>query len=74
MEKHKFSVLEIQEYYETYCMRKDLAEQVIRVLGDWGGFCQWNFNSLFRDCLVIKWFMTTEFCHIRSMLKFLLKN
>ena len=28
MEKHKFSVLEIQEYYETYCMRKDLAEQV----------------------------------------------
>lgn len=43
MEKHKFSVLEIQEYYETYCMRKDLAEQVIRLLGDWGGFCQWNF-------------------------------
>ncbi|XP_078324714.1 protein furry-like isoform X4 [Crassostrea virginica] len=32
VEKHKFSVLEIQEYYETYCMRKDLAEQSLEVI------------------------------------------
>ncbi|XP_048776244.2 protein furry homolog-like isoform X2 [Ostrea edulis] len=32
VEKHKFSVLEIQEYYETYSMRKDLAEQSLEVI------------------------------------------
>ncbi|XP_061189012.1 protein furry-like [Saccostrea echinata] len=32
VEKHKLSVLEIQDYYETYCMRKDLAEQSLEVI------------------------------------------
>ena len=26
---HKYCLLEIQECFETYCIRKDLAEQVI---------------------------------------------
>ena len=28
IEKHKFNLLEIQECLDTYCLRKDQAEQV----------------------------------------------